>query len=150
MRITLNRAQQMAEFGVTVNTLSPGLVATARNQWRRDEEQAWGDIQFAGNPMHRAGTPDEIAGAALLLCSEAGSFIISADVQTTGGGHLSMLNGVPAGWTHVTLKLAVEGLQGPTWDAAIVQGALDGRCEVLLTEDMQPGMSLCPIIQPPA
>lgn len=34
------------------------------------------------------GTPDEMAGAALLLCSDAGSFITGADLQATGGAHL--------------------------------------------------------------
>jgi NAD(P)-dependent dehydrogenase (short-subunit alcohol dehydrogenase family) len=38
--------------------------------------------------MRRAGTPDEMAGAALLLCSDAGSFITGADLQATGGRHL--------------------------------------------------------------
>jgi NAD(P)-dependent dehydrogenase (short-subunit alcohol dehydrogenase family) len=38
--------------------------------------------------MGRAADPDEMAGAALLLCSEAGSFITGADLQATGGGHL--------------------------------------------------------------
>jgi NAD(P)-dependent dehydrogenase (short-subunit alcohol dehydrogenase family) len=38
--------------------------------------------------MGRAGTPEEIANAALLLCSEAGSFITGADLQATGGAHL--------------------------------------------------------------
>jgi NAD(P)-dependent dehydrogenase (short-subunit alcohol dehydrogenase family) len=86
--LALNLAAQLAASGVTVNNLSPGLVATARNRWRREDQQAWRDIQFAANPMHRAGTPEEMAGAALLLCSEAGSFITGADVQATGGAHL--------------------------------------------------------------
>ena len=34
------------------------------------------------------GDVSEIAGAALLLCSEAGSFITGADLQATGGRHL--------------------------------------------------------------
>ena len=86
--LALNLARQLASTGVTVNNLSPGLVATARNRWRREDESAWRDIQFAANPMHRAAVPEEIAGAALLLCSEAGSFTTGIDLQVTGGGHL--------------------------------------------------------------
>jgi len=86
--LALNLARQLADSGVTVNNLSPGLVATARNRWRREDENAWREIQRGANPMHRAGTPEEMAGAALLLCSEAGSFITGADIQATGGGHL--------------------------------------------------------------
>ena len=36
--LALNLARQLASTGVTVNNISPGLVATARNRWRRDEE----------------------------------------------------------------------------------------------------------------
>jgi NAD(P)-dependent dehydrogenase (short-subunit alcohol dehydrogenase family) len=86
--LVLNLARQLAEHGVTVNNLSPGLVATARNRWRREDEAVWRDIQFAANPMHRAATPDEMTGAALLLCSEAGSFITGCDLQATGGAQL--------------------------------------------------------------
>ncbi|MBN9066914.1 MAG: SDR family oxidoreductase [Rhizobiales bacterium] len=38
--------------------------------------------------MRRAGRPAEMAGAALLLCSDAGSYITGADLQATGGRHL--------------------------------------------------------------
>jgi NAD(P)-dependent dehydrogenase (short-subunit alcohol dehydrogenase family) len=84
----LNLAAQLASSGVTVNNLSPGLVATARNRWRWEDEKGWRAIEFAANPMHRAGTPEEMAGAALLLCSDAGRFITGADLQATGGAHL--------------------------------------------------------------
>ncbi|MEP7206578.1 MAG: SDR family oxidoreductase [Casimicrobiaceae bacterium] len=86
--LAINLAGQLAPHGVTVNNLSPGLVATARNQWRRVDTGEWHAIQARANPMHRAGTPEEMAGAALLLCSEAGSFVTGADLQITGGGHL--------------------------------------------------------------
>ena len=86
--LSINLARQYAPFGVTVNTLSPGLVATERNRWRRADEAAWRSIAYDANPMHRAGLPDELAGAALLLCSQAGSFITGADLQATGGHHL--------------------------------------------------------------
>jgi NAD(P)-dependent dehydrogenase (short-subunit alcohol dehydrogenase family) len=86
--LTLNLARQLADTGITVNNLSPGLVATARNRWRREDEDAWRQIQFSANPMHRAATPEEMTGAALLLCSEAGRFITGIDLPVTGGGHL--------------------------------------------------------------
>ena len=86
--LSINLAREYAPFGVTVNNLSPGLIATERNRWRRDDAQAWADIEQGSSPMRRAGTPDEMAGAALLLCSDAGSFITGADLQATGGRHL--------------------------------------------------------------
>ncbi|MEO6928539.1 MAG: SDR family oxidoreductase [Casimicrobiaceae bacterium] len=86
--LSINLARQYAPFGVTVNNLSPGLIATERNRWRREDAQAWADIERGSSPMRRAGTPEEMAGAALLLCSEAGSFITGADLQATGGRHL--------------------------------------------------------------
>lgn len=86
--LTINLARQYAPFGVTVNNLSPGLIATERNRWRRIDAQAWAAIEENSSPMRRAGTPEEMAGAALLLCSDAGSFITGADLQATGGRHL--------------------------------------------------------------
>jgi NAD(P)-dependent dehydrogenase (short-subunit alcohol dehydrogenase family) len=86
--LALNLARQYAPFGVTINNISPGLIATERNRWRREDANAWAEIERGSSPMGRAGTPDEIAGAALLMCSEAGSFITGADLQVTGGRHL--------------------------------------------------------------
>ncbi|MFI4902815.1 MAG: SDR family NAD(P)-dependent oxidoreductase [Burkholderiales bacterium] len=86
--LAINVARQYAPFGVTVNNLSPGLIATERNRWRREDADAWAAIERNSSPMGRAGTPDEIASAALLLCSDAGSFITGADLQVNGGRHL--------------------------------------------------------------
>lgn len=86
--LAINLARQYAPFGVTINNLSPGLIATERNKWRREDASAWAAIERGSSPMARAGTPDEMAGAALLLCSDAGSFITGADLPATGGRHL--------------------------------------------------------------
>jgi NAD(P)-dependent dehydrogenase (short-subunit alcohol dehydrogenase family) len=86
--LSINLAKEYAPFGVTVNNLSPGLVATERNKWRRENPAEWVEIERGSSPMKRAGKPVEMAGAALLLCSEAGSFITGADLQATGGRHL--------------------------------------------------------------
>lgn len=86
--LIVNLARENASRGVLLNTLAPGLVATERNRWRRQDAADWERIQNAANPLHRAGRPDEMVGAALLLCSDAGSFITGANLQATGGGHL--------------------------------------------------------------
>jgi NAD(P)-dependent dehydrogenase (short-subunit alcohol dehydrogenase family) len=87
--LCINLARQYAPFNVMINNLSPGLVATERNRWRRQDAEAWRTIQAtAGKPMARAAEPDEMVGAAVLLCSDAASYIAGADLMVTGGGHL--------------------------------------------------------------
>lgn len=86
--LVMNLARERAATGVTLNTLSPGLVATARNAWRREDAESWARLIATTNPMGRAGDPEDMVGAALLLCSDAGAFITGADLQATGGGHL--------------------------------------------------------------
>ena len=86
--LIINLARDHAARGVLLNTLAPGLVATERNRWRRQDAADWERIQQGVNPMRRAGRPDEMVGAALLLCSDAASFITGAHLQVTGGGHL--------------------------------------------------------------
>ncbi len=87
--LAFNLAREYAPHGITINNLSPGLIATGRNKWRREDPQAWRAIEEGCSPMRRAGRPSEMAGAALLLCSEAGSYITGADLQATGGRHLA-------------------------------------------------------------
>lgn len=86
--LAINLAADYAPYGVTVNNLSPGLIVTERNRWRRQDAWQWRRIQKGSAPMQRAGEVGEIAGAALLLCSDAGSFITGIDLQATGGRHL--------------------------------------------------------------
>jgi NAD(P)-dependent dehydrogenase (short-subunit alcohol dehydrogenase family) len=86
--LSLGLARSLAASGITVNVLSPGLIATERNRSRRDDPQAWATIQKLANPIGRAGLPDEMAAAAVLLCSRASGFITGVDLQATGGGHL--------------------------------------------------------------
>lgn len=87
--LSFNLAREYAPYGITINNLSPGLIATERNKWRREDAAAWKAIERDCSPMQRAGAPSEMAGAALLFCSEAGSYITGADLQATGGRHLA-------------------------------------------------------------
>lgn len=87
--LCVNLARQYAPFNVMVNNLSPGLVATERNRWRREDALDWRRIEAtAAAPIGRAAMPGEMVGAALLLCSETASYIAGVDLMVTGGAHL--------------------------------------------------------------
>lgn len=90
--LCINLAPQYAPFNVMINNLSPGLVATERNRWRREDAEDWRRIEAAvAAPMGRAAEPDEMVGAAILLCSEAASYIAGVDLMVTAGAHLPKL-----------------------------------------------------------
>ena len=87
--LCINLARTYAPYNVMINNLSPGLVATERNRWRREDAEDWKRIQSdTTSPIGRAAEPDEMVGAALLLCSEAASYIAGVDLMVTGAAHL--------------------------------------------------------------
>lgn len=87
MSLAENLGAQLAPFGITVNNLCPGVIATPRNDAAlRDEAYAAGVL--AGIPAGYAGTAEDCAAAALLLCSEEGRYIIGTDLIVDGGMHL--------------------------------------------------------------
>ncbi len=86
--LVVNLSRRYVTSGVTVNNISPGLIETDRNRFRRRNEADWQAMIERTSPIGRAGTPEDLVGAALLLCSDAGSFITGANVNVTGGGDL--------------------------------------------------------------
>ncbi|HEU5302009.1 MAG TPA: SDR family oxidoreductase [Acidimicrobiia bacterium] len=81
----LHMTRQLAlELGpaVRVNALAPGLVKThmARALWETDEEGIG-----KRHPMGRIGEPDDIAGAALYLVSDASAWVTGATLVLDGG-----------------------------------------------------------------
>ncbi|MFD2935970.1 SDR family NAD(P)-dependent oxidoreductase [Spirosoma flavum] len=79
-----NLALQLADQGVTVNNLSPGVIKTPRT------EQPIPPIpnrisQRMVIPIGSAGQPEDIAGLAVLLCSNAGRYITGQTIFVDGG-----------------------------------------------------------------
>lgn len=81
-------AVHYAPSDVTLNTLSPGLIATDRNQHRRADPAAWNSLQASANPLGRAGTPADLVASALHLLSREAGFITGATLYATGGSHI--------------------------------------------------------------
>ena len=82
LNFAINLARHFGRHGVTVNNIAPGVIATARN---RAQVEANGAEMVTRIPAGRLGRPADIAGAALLLCSDAGSYINGADLFVDGG-----------------------------------------------------------------
>ena len=84
MSLVKNVGKQLAPFGITVNNISPGVIATPRNEAALNDDNYRAKV-LAGIPAGRAGSADEISGAALLLCSDEGAYIIGTDIIVDGG-----------------------------------------------------------------
>lgn len=87
MNMVQNLAKQLAPFGITVNNLSPGVIATPRNS------DALADTDYAakvlaGIPCGYAGKSEDCTGAALLLCSDEGRYVTGIDLVVDGGMRL--------------------------------------------------------------
>lgn len=82
-----NLAKQMAPYGVTVNNLSPGVIATPRNAAALADGEYRKKV-MDGIPCGYAGTAEDCCGGALLLCSEEGRYITGTDIVIDGGMHL--------------------------------------------------------------
>ena len=78
-------AQEVARKGVTVNTLSPGYIATEMVMAVPEEIRKQIIAQI---PVSRLGTPQEIAYTVDFLASDQAGFITGADFAQNGGQHM--------------------------------------------------------------
>jgi NAD(P)-dependent dehydrogenase (short-subunit alcohol dehydrogenase family) len=78
-------AYELAPLGIRVNALSPGITATPLAQ--EDNPDIFAEM-VATVPMGRAGTPSDMAAAALYLCSPQSRFVTGANLIVDGGESL--------------------------------------------------------------
>jgi len=83
---TMAVAQEVARKGVTVNTVSPGYIATPMAMAVPQEIL---DQIVAQIPMARMGDPAEVAYAVGMLCDERASYITGANISINGGFYMS-------------------------------------------------------------
>lgn len=83
---TMALAQEVARKGVTVNTISPGYIATEMTEAIAEEvrQQIISTI-----PMARMGTPDEVAFLVGILCEDRAAYITGANYEVNGGLFMS-------------------------------------------------------------
>lgn len=83
---TMALAQEGAAKGVTVNTVSPGYVATAMTDAIREDVR---DAIVAGIPMGRMASVSEVASAVHFLVGESHGYITGANLPVNGGLFIS-------------------------------------------------------------
>ncbi len=77
--LTKALAQDLAEFGIRVNCISPGQIETSRESGN-DKPDRSKDI-----PLGRRGEPFEIAGMVRSLCGPAGAYMTGQTLHINGG-----------------------------------------------------------------
>jgi NAD(P)-dependent dehydrogenase (short-subunit alcohol dehydrogenase family) len=80
--LTREMAHDYAPFGIRVNAIAPGEIKT--DILSPETEAMLAPII----PMHRVGTPDEVANVIFFLCSDAASYVTGAEVPINGGQHV--------------------------------------------------------------
>lgn len=83
-QLTKALAVDWAEFGIRVNAVAPGYIATRLTEplWRDEEFNRWIESRC---PLKRWGTAEEIANPVVFLASNAGAFITGQILYVDGG-----------------------------------------------------------------
>lgn len=82
--LTRTLAKEVAQYGIRVNCVSPGPIATSRPAGRADHKTPTNGI-----PLGRLGGPDEIAAMVRFLCGPGGKFITGQTMHVNGGTQMT-------------------------------------------------------------
>ena len=77
-------SREMSKAGVTANVVAPGYIDTEMTRWVQEDPVALANA-LDSVPLHRLGSPEEVAGAVSFLASEDASYIAGAVIPVDGG-----------------------------------------------------------------
>lgn len=83
--LTKSAALELAKHGIRVNSVAPAAIETPMFDRFAGNDRAKYDYLKSMHPIGRLGKPEDIANAALFLCSEQSSFITGTSLLVDGG-----------------------------------------------------------------
>lgn len=85
MSLIRSLALEWGPDGILCNTIAPGPIGGTEGVKRLYEDTGQAPAQTAGLPLGRLGLPEDVARAALYLCSDAANFVTGTDLVVDGG-----------------------------------------------------------------
>lgn len=82
--ITMTLSNEWAKYGININAIAPGYMATNNTEQLRQDGERSADI-LARIPAGRWGTPEDLEGAALFLASPASDYVNGFTIAVDGG-----------------------------------------------------------------
>ena len=74
--------KELGKYNITANAIAPGAIDT--EMWRKVPEKYQAPA-IAAIPLRRVGKPEDIANAALFLCSDLGEYVTGQIIHVDGG-----------------------------------------------------------------
>jgi len=82
---TKSVAREVASRGITANAIAPGFIETDMTAAMSEKAR---EAVFAAIPLGRVGRPEDVAGAALFLVSDAAAYVTGQVLAVDGGFHM--------------------------------------------------------------
>ena len=92
IQLTKTTAREWGPAGVRVNALAPGWIDTPMSMAPREKIPGFEEEITRHTALGRFGKPEEVAAAALFLCSDAGSYVTGEVLVIDGGITLSQFS----------------------------------------------------------